>query len=152
MKLEAYGRPTVELSEFRLWVHGRQYPEMMDCWDGNWLRITAHIAQAGASVVVAGPLLDTVSFLRFARELRALYEQLEGTAVLESHEPELKVTLRARGQVGQIEAEVEITPDHLNQEHLFRFSLDQTFLPPVIAQCERVLAEHPVRGASERGA
>ena len=31
------------------WVHGWQFPEAQDLWDGNWLNVTAHCGQSGAS-------------------------------------------------------------------------------------------------------
>ena len=150
--LDAYGPPAIELEGFRAWVHGYQFPESADPYDGNWLRVTAHCAASGASVVVTGSILDTVSFLRFQRELTALHERLEGVATLESHEPELKVEVRGLGRTGQMEVRVQITPDHLNQTHCFILALDQSYLPDVIRGCEKVLAQYPVRDAAGRGA
>ena len=82
-RFDTYGPPSVELSAFRLWVHGREFPEATDSIDGNFLRITAHCAEKGASVVTTGSLLDTVSFVTFGTALQGLYDRLEGVAVLE---------------------------------------------------------------------
>src|SRR5262245_47126443 len=149
---EAYGPPTIQLGALRIWVHGYQFPESTDAYDGNWLRVTAQCAESGASVVVSGAILDTVSFLRFQRELTAVYKNFEGMATLESHEPELRAEVRAVGPKGAMEVRVEITPDHLNKDHRFLLALDQSYLPEVLRSCERLLRQYPVRDAGARGA
>lgn len=148
----ALGPPAIQLDALRIWVHGYQFPEATDAWDGNWLRVTARCVVLGASVEVAGAILDSVSFLRFQRELVAVYERLEGVATLQSHEPELKVEVRVLGATGHIAVGVEITPDHLNQAHRFMFGVDQSYLPEIIRGCEQVLGQYPVRDAAARGA
>jgi hypothetical protein len=149
---EAYGPPAIHVGALKIWVHGYQFPESTDAWDGNWLRVTAHCAASGASVVVTGAILDTVSFLRFYRELTVVYGRLEGSATLESHEPELKVEVRAMGPRGEMELRVEITPDHMTQVHRFVDTIDQSYLPEVLRACERLLGQYPVRDAAARGA
>jgi hypothetical protein len=149
---DAYGPPAIQLEGFRVWVHGYQFPESTDAWDGNWLRVTARCAGSGSSVVVSGAILETVSFLRFGRELTELHRQLQGVATLESHEPELRVEARASGSIGHIEVQIEITPDHMSQSHRFLLSVDQSYLPAVRSGCEQVLDQFPVRDAETRGA
>src|SRR5256885_6731459 len=39
---EQLGTPDIKLGGLQVWVHGRQFPDAIDYWDGNWLRITAH--------------------------------------------------------------------------------------------------------------
>src|SRR5882724_344446 len=36
---EQLGTPDIKLSGLQIWVHGRQFPNATDYWDGNWLRI-----------------------------------------------------------------------------------------------------------------
>ena len=146
------GDPAIQLGALRIWVHGYEYPESTDEWGGNWLRVTARCAASGASVEVSGSILETVGFLRFQQELAVVYQQLQGVATLESHDPELKVEVLPRGQPGQLEVRVRITPDHLNQEHRFVFRLDQSYLPEVMQGCARLLAQYPVRGLRVSGA
>jgi hypothetical protein len=45
---------------------------------------------------------------------------------------------------------VQITPDHLTQEHSFEFELDQTYLPGIAAQCRTIADAYPVRGEATR--
>jgi hypothetical protein len=149
--LETLGPATLEMAALRIWVHGYQFPDLTDYWDGNWLRCTAHCAEAGASVRVTGAILETVSFFRFGRELADVYKRLEGQATLASHEPELKVELRAIGRKGDVEIVVEITPDHRTQIHRFSLTSDQSFLPEMIRQCNQLLDRYPVRDPQGRG-
>jgi hypothetical protein len=145
------GAPDVELAGLQLWVHGYQFPEATDAWDGNWLRVTAHCGAQGASVWTDGAILETVSFLRFRRELADLYQTLNGQAELSSYEPNLVATVRAASSAGQLSFRVDITPNHLSQAHWFEYEIDQSYLPPVAAACDRLLARYAVRDPAQRG-
>jgi hypothetical protein len=143
---EQLGAPSVRLNAFQLWVHGRQFPEAQDQWDGNWLNVTAHCGQAGASVWATGAILDTVGLLRFRDELERLHKTLSGEAVLESREPNVRVRVTSSDGAGHLQVRAEITPDHLAQGHWFEFEIDQSYLPATVAQLESVLIEFPVKG------
>jgi hypothetical protein len=143
---EQLGPPLVTLSAFQLWVHSRQFPEAHNHWDGNWLNVTVHCGQSGASVWATGAILDSVGLVRFRDELERLHQTLSGEAVLESHEPNVKVRVVVADGAGRLNARVEITPDHLAQGHWFELEIDQSYLPAAIAQLESVLARFPVRG------
>jgi hypothetical protein len=60
-------------------------------------------------------------------------------------EPELAMTLTAEGR-GHITMVVDITSDHLSQAHRFTFTIDQSYLPPVIDSCRTILRQYPVKG------
>jgi hypothetical protein len=143
---EQLGPPSVKLSAFQLWVHSRQFPEAHDQWDGNWLNVSVHCGQSGASVWATGAILDLVGIVRFRDELERLYKTLSGEAVLESHEPNVKVRVAASDAAGHLNVRTEITPDHLAQGHWFEFDIDQSYLPAAVAQLESVMARFPVRG------
>lgn len=72
-------------------------------------------------------------------------ENLTRDATLAGYEPDLKVALRI-DHLGHLEAEVEITPDHLTQFHQFRPNLDQSYLTGLIASCGSILERFPVIG------
>ena len=72
---------------------------------------------------------------------------LAGEAELAGYEPDLKVTLKMQ-RLGHLEAEVEITPDHLSQFHRFSLDLDQSYLPALITSCDAILASYPVIAGS----
>lgn len=138
------GAPALELAGFQLWVHGRQFPDATEPYDHDWLNITAHCGEKGASVWISGALIQSWHFARFAEECAALQETLSGSASLGAAEPELFAKLVATDSYGHLEFVVEITPDQLAQEHTFRFSgLDQSYLPHLVSACETILATFP---------
>jgi hypothetical protein len=152
MNVDSYGLPALHIGALRIWVHGYQFPDAIDAWDGNWLNITACYEGHGTRVVVAGPILDTVSFQTFAAGLRKIHSALEGEARLESVEPNLAARVIAQGKTGGMLLRAEMTPDHMSEGHWFEQALDQSYLRSAIAACEEVLRRFPIRQASERGA
>ena len=143
--------PDLKILGFEVWVHGYEFPDALDAWDGNWLRVTAQLEAPGAGVTVIGALLETVSFSFFSNDLRRLQSSMSGDATLESAEPNIKVVVSAADRIGHLAVVVEITPEHLTQQHRIEFEADQTFIGPMIKQCESILSRWPVRRPSERG-
>ena len=92
---------------------------------------------------VRGAFLTSSSFERLALGCEELHASLAGQAWLASDEPNLSVKLEAKDRVGHVSAVVEITPDHLSQEHRFKFQIDQTHLLEIARQCRMVLARFP---------
>jgi hypothetical protein len=143
---ERLGPPDVKLAGLQIWVHGRQFPGHQDYWDGNWLNVTVHCGALGASVWASGPIIHLGQLYDWQLRATKLYEQLAGEAALETLEPNLSVSLKSLGS-GHVAMEVLITPDHMNQSHRFRFEIDQSYLPPLLNQCQQVLRTYPMRGA-----
>jgi hypothetical protein len=141
------GTPDIKLFGLQIWIHGRQFPDANDYWDGNWLRITAHCGTHGADVWTSGPILNLPALVSWLAELEHLDRSLKGEASLVLMEPELRVKLTA-GELGHISMQVEITPDIINQEHTFHFELDQSYLAPLVESCRKIVEEYPVRGTS----
>ena len=139
--------PDLTLVGLRLWVHGREFPDIADYWDGNWLNVTARVQASGARVEIRGPLIRNTEIQTFADQARRLNETLRGTAELKCLEPALHVSLSDADGLGHIGIEISITPDQLNQSHHFEFGCDQTYLPRLIADCEGILADYPVVGS-----
>lgn len=146
MDLTKLGDPDVEIAALRLWVHGRQFEDAQDYWDGNWLCVTAHCSEGGGSVHVYGPFLHLSEVAGFVAECARLQETLSGKAELSCIEPNLGVDLSVSDSRGHIEAEVRLTPDQLTQEHRFWFAIDQSYLPGIITGLSKVLARFPLRG------
>ena len=53
------GEPHLHLAGLKLWVHGYQYTDGDDYWDGNWLNATAICADNGATVMIRGAFIRT---------------------------------------------------------------------------------------------
>lgn len=144
-RFEELGEPNIRLGDLQIWIHGRQFPDCDDYWDGNWLRVTARCRAQGAEVWTAGPILHLGDLVRWLEALEELNKTLTGRADLISLEPELLVKISV-DITGQLLIEVEITPDHMGQKHWFQSEADQTYLRPLIANCQRILKDFPVRG------
>ena len=143
--VKALGTPSIRLCGFQIWVHGRQFPDRHDFWDGNWLRVTAHCGASGASVFSTGAILHLGELHDWRDRLKILKHKNIGEANLACIEPYLSVTLKA-GTLGHIVVEVSLTPEHLTQRHWFQFALDQTYLAPLLGQLDSLLDEYALRG------
>jgi hypothetical protein len=77
-------------------------------------------------------------------------KSLSGEANLVSLEPELCVEVSMK-ELGRISMRVEITPDHMTQEHSFQFEIDQSYLSGLIESCRKVLSKYPLKGKSDAG-
>ena len=145
MEKRNLGEPSLAISGFRMWVRGRQFPDSTDEWDGNWLGVTACVQHLQARVWVSGSILTTMDLAAWRDGCVKLLSGVADTASLEPIEPELKVTMRKTDPLGHLEMRVDITPDHLQQEHTFRIEVDQSYLPRLIGELEAILGDYPVR-------
>lgn len=136
--------PDLKIGNFEVWVHGRQFPDSYDYWDGNWLNVTAHCSAEGADVCVTGNIIHLSEIFHFVTGLEKLHSTLQCKARLACMEPELCVKMAAKS-VGHIEMVVAITPDNLAQAHRFTFVIDQGDLPGAIAGCKTILDQYPIR-------
>jgi hypothetical protein len=137
--------PDISVGGLMLWIHNRQFPDSTDYWDGNWVNSTARMSANGARVEVAAPFIHLGEIRRWHEEITKLSETLSGTAELAPMEPELKVAMRC-DSLGHVTVEVEMTPNVISQKHWFEFEIDQSYLPALVKDLERVLEEFPVRG------
>ena len=133
--IESLGTPLLKLAGFQLWIHGRQFPESRDHWDGNWLNVTSHCGAAGASIWASGAIITTMDIEKFSAECERLYKGLAAEATIDPVEPNLHLSLRTTDSLGHIRMLVEITQDHMSQKHELSFEIDQSYLPEVISQC-----------------
>src|ERR1700690_1605428 len=108
------GEPAISISGLQIWVHGRQFPDLADYWDGNWLKITAHCGAEGSDVWINGPIIHLPEIYGLLFEAEQMNNTLIGSAKLNCIEPELLVSLTA-DKLGHIKMEVNITPKNLTQ-------------------------------------
>lgn len=142
---DSLGPPAIHVAGLQLWVHGRQFPDSFDSWDGNWLNVSAHCQALGSSVWASGPLIMATDVAHWLKQCHLLYEGGDGDAKLQPLEPNLAVTISALDQLGHLEMRVEITPHHMTQWHRVSFEIDQSYLPSLMRQCRAILEEYPVR-------
>lgn len=123
-ELNALGQSDMKLAGLRLWVHGRQFPDSVDYWDGNWLRVAAVCEYPGARVSVDGPFMHLGEIRDFLAGIEQLHATLQGSAKLDCVEPNLKIEL-AMDKRGHVRVAITITPDHLRQAHSFFDEVDR---------------------------
>ena len=129
---ETQRTPDLRVGPFALWIIGSEHAEEAQEAE-TWLRATAHCGAAGAIVDVSGGIILTDDLDRFAAELECLHATRSGTASLIATEPYLVVKLTWTTP-DCIEGMVEITPDPGTQAHTFRFTLDPSLVPGILAQ------------------
>jgi hypothetical protein len=149
--IERLGKPDLRVAGLSVWVHGRAYEDSNDYWDGNWLRVTAVCRYPGAWTGTEGTILHLREVMSLLTSCEKVFETLQGDAVLDCMEPNLKVELKSTG-LGHLAVEISITPDHMTQSHSYSDQFDQTFLPPIITSCRAILAKYPIRGVAVSGA
>ena len=66
------GPPDLVVAGLQLWVHGRQFADADDYYDGNWLRVTAHCGASGASIWVQGAILMATDVAGFGDQCAAM--------------------------------------------------------------------------------
>jgi hypothetical protein len=142
-----FGPPAIAVGGLQIWVHGRQFPESEDYWDGNWLRVTAHCGAAEAEVWVSGAIIHLGEVAEWLSGLSVCTTNLAGSAGLKCMAPELHVEMQMK-DAGKLVMTVNITPDNLAQRHQFNFDLDQSYLPNVVGGCREVLGKYPLKGRS----
>ena len=140
-----YGTPDIKIAGLQIWVHGYQFEEAENNDDSNWLRVSAHCGAKGASVWVAGSYLQVYDIDKFASDTEKLYQKEIKEIEMSPLEPELRIVMKATDSLGHFELTIEITPDHLTQEHKFQFEIDQSYLPALLSQCREVLELFPCR-------
>lgn len=142
-ELEQLGEPHLVIAGLRVWIHGRQFPQALDYWDGNWLRVTAYCVYPDSMVRAHGTIIHLGEVFGLLRECEQLYQTLQGSAALRCIEPNLAVELLAETG-GRIRVKLSITPDHMVESHSFEEEIDQTYIPPIIGSCQAILAQFPI--------
>ena len=136
--------PDFKIIGLSVWVLSRGFDSSDDYWDGNWLLVRALCEAHGAVVETTGPILHLGELEQWLHELRAAHSSLNGIATLECTEPNLSVSLSLTQGNGELV--VDLTPNHMMQKHRFRFEIDQSYLPALCSELERLLARYPIRG------
>jgi len=120
--INALGQPDLQIEHFKLWVYGINEDEPPD----QWLRCVATCEKPDSRVTVSGEIIMLSELLSFRSELKQLSEPPNGVAELGGAEPYLLVALRYEN--GRGECRIEITPNHLQKEHVFRIPVDQSYV------------------------
>ncbi|MGO4377658.1 hypothetical protein AB4Z19_05265 [Pseudoduganella sp. RAF19] len=145
LELEQLGEPDLSICGLRLWIHGRQFPDAPDYWDGNWLRVTAYCNYSHSAVRIQNnSCLRTDEVGGFLAGCEKLYSSLSGKAELKCMEPYISVEFSASAR-GHIGVSLSVTPDHNKETHEYEDEIDQSYLPAIINSCQVILERYPIR-------
>jgi hypothetical protein len=115
----------------------------------NWIQSSVTI-KAGAFFGRYRAEFMSTDFRSFRRELIALCDNLEGTARFSGLEGQLELCLLGDG-LGHFEVKVvAIDQPGYGTELIFRMTIDQTSLKPVINQLSEILNKYPAVGGIGR--
>ena len=142
---EEFGAPDIELGALKIWVHGRQYPEVTDYWDGNWVRVTVYCSSHNSYVITSGPIVHLSEIAHLLRIAEEINEGVAKNAELELMEQDLSFHFESRA-TGRVNVEAHITPS-LEEAHRYSLDLDQSYLTLLARGCRTVLKRFPVVGA-----
>jgi hypothetical protein len=137
--------PHITIGSLRVWIAGRQFEDVRDYRDGNWLVVRAEVRSPGSIVSCERALIHGDELQTFLEQLDAAHRALSGTARLQSLESHLNVEVAFR-PLGHADLTINITPDPDTETHRFHDSSDQTYLAGTIREIRAVLAEYPVVG------
>lgn len=131
----------INIGPVEIVVHGFQYPDSDEYWDANWLNVTATLSRGTTIIVAAGAIVHTSELQSFMDECKSMHNTISGSANLNCMEPNLKIEMKI-DKLGGIDAVIEITPDHLKEEHRIYEVLDQSYLPGIISSLEDCLSTY----------
>ena len=143
------GTPDLSIAGLQIWIHAREFPNDQGSFDGDWLIVTAHCGAKGAEVWVQGSIIHLSEIANCLKQVKSMYETFKGDAEFCQIEPNLSARMKM-GKRGQVSLVVEITPDHLSQEHKFTFDVDQSYLPPLIRDLEAILEKFPIKDREKK--
>ena len=132
----------IQLANISITVHKRAYPDTTYDWDTGWLHVTIRYRGEHTTVNIQGPYLHWTELRKFLLDCESLYKTLQGNAVLDSREPNLRIELNAKER-GNIQMMTNITPNPLIQKHEIIDEIDQSYLPDFISSLRQVLDEYP---------
>jgi len=141
---EKLGPPDLSFHTLQIWIHGRQFPELNDFWDGNWVRATVHCGAKGGDVWTSGSIIHLPELKSWLQQTETLNKRFKGNANLDCMEPYLSVEMEI-GKRGEVSGCIRITPDIILQKHEFKFEVDQSYLPPLIKQLKEILVRYPIK-------
>lgn len=137
---------STEVEHLSITVLGREHAGASDYWDGNWI-ICMISAAVGGFVGDIRASLRTDEIRRFNEDLKTLSQTLSGSAVLETMEQWITLTVQAASR-GRIEISGELR-DAAGNGNVLSFELpevDQTYLGGWISSLDDIEQAYPVIG------
>ncbi len=134
--IEEFGEPDLRLEGLCLWVHARAGATEPD--EDGWLRVSANCSGNGSSVWTQGEILRLSGLVGFGLGCARLLAGSSSDARLVPPEDELRIDVFRSDAHGHLQAHVRISADPTRERHEFEFALDVSYLPAIVAACERI--------------
>jgi len=129
----------------RIDVNGLNFPNAELDWDKNSLNTGINLKVGAFSVNFVTDLMTT-DFEIFKRELKILYNDLNGTATFEGIEAQVTIHIKGDG-IGHLNAKCFVTDSFPDGNELnCEIGFDQTQIPVLIKQMEKITTEFPTTG------
>lgn len=129
----------------RIDVNGLKFPLAKLDWDKNVLNSVIKLKVGAFSANLSTDLMTT-DFEVFKRELKYLYDNLKGTATFEGIEADLTINIQGDG-IGHLYAKCFLTDSFpYGNELKCEIGFDQTQIPEIIKQLEKITTEFPTSG------
>jgi len=138
--------PDIVLAGFSLWVEGRQFPDLEDYWDGNWITVRATCAGRGATSELTDSCIHLSELSRWAEMCEELLAERTPQAELPTMEPYIQAAVERSGESGRLIARITLTPGHPAEGDVFRFAIEASDVRRLIESLQRMLARFPIRG------
>ncbi|MGV3546071.1 MAG: WapI family immunity protein [Pedobacter sp.] len=124
---------------------GFSHPNAELDWDKNWVKVFVEV-KAGAFSGEFDADLMTTDFASFRNELEELYSKLTGTATFSTLEDQVNIKVIGDG-IGHLKAECYVMDSPgLGSILQFEIDFDQTYIPNVIRQIEKIINRFPKIG------
>jgi hypothetical protein len=137
---------STEADHLSIVVLGRSHPDAADFWDGNWIRSALEVRAGGfTGHVVAQLRAEEIG--RFTEGLQSLNDNLAGSAVLQSMEDwiTLSITCHPNGAL-DVSGELTDAPGTGNRLEFELNGFDQTHLPSWLSQLTAINESFPPLG------
>lgn len=126
-------------------VVGMENPNAEDDWDKNWLNCMISV-QAGPFSGKFKANLMTTDFELFKRGIIKIYDKLDGVAIFKTLESQVDIKIIGDG-IGHLKAECEVIDNvGIGNKLEFEIDFDQTQIPELINQLEKITKEFPIKG------
>ena len=125
-------------------VFGKQYPNTDDDWDENWLNCMISVKAGPFSGKFKANLMTT-DFEMFKNGITELYNKLDGVATFYTLESQVDIKIMGDG-IGHLTAQCEVMDNvGVGNKLEFEIDFDQTQIPELINQLEKITKEFPVK-------
>ncbi len=129
----------------RIELTGLTYPKAELDWDRNWIRSKVAVEAGGFSGKFECYLMTT-DFERFKQELSRIYNTLDGTALFNTLEGQVKIEIRGDG-IGHFEANCSVMDfAGTGNKLVFDINFDQTVIPGMVRQLDNIIRIYPISG------